>query len=300
MDLRVLKAFITVCRLGNITKASKALYISQPALTRQIQDLETELGCKLLNRSTRSLSLTEDGYLLLLRAQEIIDLANQVKRELSEKGNDLRGLIRIGVVESSVIKPLANAITQFKKDFPHVSFDIYSADGDDLKRALDENKLDIAFLIEPVESAKYERIPLDVKERWGLVVRKEDYPEKTHEISLTEVAQHPLIVPRRYIVLSEISSWFGVPEDKLNIFSFHNLLSNALPFVENGSAVSLCIEGAFSNRPVPALRFLPLVPERTSFHVATRKKNRKLSKPCELFWNAIEKYFPLTSVKISS
>ena len=84
MDLRALISFVTVCRLGNITRAAEALYISQPALTRQIQELEQELGCQLLVRSTRSLSLTENGYLFMLRAQEILDLAKQAKNELSE------------------------------------------------------------------------------------------------------------------------------------------------------------------------------------------------------------------------
>ena len=95
MDLRVLMSFVTVCRLGNITRAAEALYISQPALTRQIQELEQELGCKLLVRSTRSLSLTENGYLFLLRAQEILDLAKQAKTELSENGDILHGVVRV-------------------------------------------------------------------------------------------------------------------------------------------------------------------------------------------------------------
>ena len=94
MDLRVLMSFVSVCRLGNITRAAEALYISQPALTRQIQELEQELGCKLLVRSTRSLSLTENGYLFLLRAQEILDLAKQAKAELSENGDVLHGVVR--------------------------------------------------------------------------------------------------------------------------------------------------------------------------------------------------------------
>lgn len=93
-------SFVTVCRLGNITRAAEALYISQPALTRQIQELEQELGCQLLVRSTRSLSLTENGYLFMLRAQEILDLAKQAKNELSENGDILHGVIRVGIVES--------------------------------------------------------------------------------------------------------------------------------------------------------------------------------------------------------
>lgn len=293
MDLRALMSFVTVCRLGNITRAAEALYISQPALTRQIQELEQELGCQLLVRSTRSLSLTENGYLFMLRAQEILDLAKQAKNELSENGDILHGVIRVGIVESKIMDYFADAVVQFNKKYPHVQFEVYSADGDDLKRNLDENKLDMALLIEPVESAKYTKIPIEVTEKWGLVIREEEVSPKKKTLSYEEIIERTLILPRCYIILSEISSWFKVPESKFKVIAYHNLASNALIMVEKGLGSLLCIEGSFTNRPREGLRFLPLSPERTTSHVAVRKKNRKLSKPCEIFWADIEQYFPV-------
>ena len=293
MDLRALMSFVTVCRLGNITRAAEALYISQPALTRQIQELEQELGCQLLVRSTRSLSLTDNGYLFMLRAQEILDLAKQAKNELSENGDILHGVIRVGIVESKIMDYFADAVVQFNKKYPHVQFEVYSADGDDLKRNLDENKLDMALLIEPVESAKYTKIPIEVTEKWGLVIREEEVSPKKKTLSYEEIIERTLILPRRYIILSEISSWFKVPESKFKVIAYHNLASNALIMVEKGLGSLLWIEGSFTNRPWEGLRFLPLSPERTTSHVAVRKKNRKLSKPCEIFWADIEQYFPV-------
>lgn len=286
-------SFVTVCRLGNITRAAEALYISQPALTRQIQELEQELGCQLLVRSTRSLSLTENGYLFMLRAQEILDLAKQAKNELSENGDILHGVIRVGIVESKIMDYFADAVVQFNKKYPHVQFEVYSADGDDLKRNLDENKLDMALLIEPVESAKYTKIPIEVTEKWGLVIREEEVSPKKKTLSYEEIIERTLILPRRYIILSEISSWFKVPESKFKVIAYHNLASSALIMVEKGLGSLLCIEGSFTNRPREGLRFLPLSPERTTSHVAVRKKNRKLPKPCEIFWADIEQYFPV-------
>ena len=225
MDLRALMSFVTVCRLGNITRAAEALYISQPALTRQIQELEQELGCQLLVRSTRSLSLTENGYLFMLRAQEILDLAKQAKNELSENGDILHGVIRVGIVESKIMDYFADAVVQFNKKYPHVQFEVYSADGDDLKRNLDENKLDMALLIEPVESAKYTKIPIEVTEKWGLVIREEEVSPKKKTLSYEEIIERTLILPRRYIILSEISSWFKVPESKFKVIAYHKKVS---------------------------------------------------------------------------
>lgn len=288
MDLRVLKSFVTICKLGNITRASEALYISQPALTRQLQELEEELGTKLLNRSTRNLTLTESGYLFLHRAEEILALANQAKRELSEKGDFLRGIIRIGAVETSAMDVLTREIQKFTNEYPHVHFEIYSADSDDLKRSLDENKLDLCILLEPVESAKYLKTTIPAKDRWGMVVQEKDFPsDKTH-FTYEEVSRLPLILPRRYIVLDEISAWLQVPEKSLKIAAYHNLPSNALSMVASGLGALLCVEGSFTNRGKPGMRFIPVTPERSSGHVAVRKKNRSLPKAAELFWKALE------------
>lgn len=287
MDLRVLKSFVTVSKLGNITRASERLFISQPALTRQIQELEKELGCKLLDRCSRNLSLTESGYLFLIRAEEMLALAERTKQELCEKGEFLRGIVRVGVVETVVMDLLTDLISEFGQNHKHVRFEIYSADGDDLRRSLDENKLDIAFLLEPVESAKYEKIHLPTKETWGLAVREQDVPADKTYLTHDEVASMPLILPRRYIVIDEITGWLGVPEQNLKIVAYHNIPSNALSMVEKGLGALLCVEGSFTNRGKPGIKFLPIHPKRVSGHVVVRKKNHNLSRAAEIFWESL-------------
>lgn len=284
MDLRVLKSFVTICKLGNITRASEVLFISQPALTRQLKELEQELGTELINRSTRSLTLTESGYLFLYRAEQILALASQAKQELSEKGDFLRGIVRIGAVESSAMELLTEEIKKFSGMYPHVHFEIYSADSDDLKRSLDEGKLDAAILLEPVESAKYEKTSIPIQERWGLVVRASQFPPEKESITYEEIVSLPLILPRRYIVLEEIASWLKVSEKELKVAAYHNLPSNAMSLVSAELGAVLCVEGSFTNRGKGELRFLPVTPERTSGHVAVRKKNRPLPKASEMFW----------------
>lgn len=288
MDLRVLRSFVTVCRLGNITRAAEQLFISQPALTRQIKELEEELGCKLFYRNTRNLSLTENGFQFLVRAEEILSIVQIAKEELTEKNESLRGIVRIGVVESRVMKFLSDHVIAFRQQYPHVRFEIYSGDGDDLRRSVDENKMDIALLIEPVESAKYQSIPIPIKERWGIVAPKNTFPASKTSVTVNELTEFPLFLPRRNIVLDEIKTWLNIEDKDLNIIGYQNLLSNMLEFVKKDLGIALCIEGAFTNRGDPDLRFLPLRPERFSSHVAIRKKNRNLTRPAELLWQQLQ------------
>ena len=150
MNTKVLKTFLTICRVGSITRASQLLYISQPALSRQIQDLEEELGCKLFDRSKRQLALTESGFLLQQRAQEILNLDERTKKELRENAGFLSGELRIGCVESSAVRFLANKFQAFRVTFPQVQFVLYSADGDDIRSALDHDRMDMVILLVPV------------------------------------------------------------------------------------------------------------------------------------------------------
>ncbi len=260
------------------------LFISQPALSRQIQELEEELGCKLLVRSKKQVSLTEQGYLFQLRAQEILNIYDETKSSLSERGDFLAGTIHVGCVESNIINFVTDLFIRFRNAYPHVKMEMYSADSDDLKNKLDENKLDMAFLLEPVEAAKYNRIPLPATDRWGVVVKNDKSFRNKSSLSSKETAKLPLLLPRRYIVLDEICSWLGVPEKELNVVIHHNLATNALVLVQKGLGNLLCIEGSFTCRKTQGLKFLPIVPERLSKHVLVRKKNRTLSKAAELFW----------------
>ncbi len=285
MDFKILKSFLAICETGNITRAAEALFISQPALTRQIKDLESELQCKLFDRNTRSLSLTKKGWQFQKRAKELLALEKLVQKEMAEEPGMLHGVVRIGCVESSAMALLAKKIKAFSKTHPGVQFQVHSADGDDLRTFLDAEALDMAIFIEPVETAKYTRIPLHVKERWGLIVKANDPLATKASISPQELSKLPLMLPRRFIVIDEIKSWLKMQDDNLNIVGFINLLSNGLDLVREGIGKLVAIEGAFTNRPNDDFKFIPI--ESTSYieHVVGRKRNRTLENAAELFWS---------------
>lgn len=206
MNFRVLKAFLVVSRFGNITRASEFLHISQPALSRQIAELEAELDTRLFERTSRRLTLTANGLLFESRARELVKIYEEIRDELRQAENEYTGLIRFGCVESSVVEFVIDVFTELMQHYPHLTFELYAADGDDIREALDHGNLDMGILLEPVEAAKYESIPLPWSDRWGIVVSENSPEAKLENISIQQLSDMRLILPRRWIVQDEIAS----------------------------------------------------------------------------------------------
>lgn len=277
MDLRVINYFLTVAKEGNITHAADILHITQPTLSRQLKNLENELGTVLLERGNRKISLTDAGVLFQQRAAELVTLLDKTQRDLIDQKNLVGGTVSIGCVESSVSQMLPEILSDFAREHPMVQYDLYSANGDDIKEKLDRGEIDLGILIDPVEAAKYDYIRLPAQDRWGIIL-KQDHPLAQQGFaSWEEASKLPLILPRREIVQEEIASWFGVERNALHVFALHNLLTNAIPFVLAGLGYPICVEGSYTIRPAEGAAFVPILPERFSGHVLAWKKNRILA-----------------------
>ncbi|MDO4204785.1 MAG: LysR family transcriptional regulator [Selenomonadaceae bacterium] len=290
MDIRLLKYYVAIAQAGSITRAADLLHITQPTLSRQMKVLEDTLGTTLLNRDHKQLSLTEEGMLFLQRAKEIIALEERTIRELKEQKGQLAGTLSIGCVESYASALLAELLGEFRRKNPAVRFEIYSADSSDIKEKLDSGRLDIGLLLEPVEVAKYDFFHLPSKETWGVVLPKEHPLAAKESVTTEDIQDLPLTVPRRTIVMDEISSWLGIPVDRLNVVSSHNLLSNALLMAKEGLSCIICVEGAFTMRPDELMVFRPFYPLRQSGHVLARRKNHILSRTAMSFLSFVQEY----------
>ncbi len=277
MELRVLEYFIMVAKEGNITRAAERLHITQPTLSRQISDLENELNTQLFIRGKRSIVLTESGQLLMQRAQELVNLVAKTERDLLESNNELIGTISIGCVESEASRILVRWMKAFRDSQACVVFDLVSANGDDLREKLDRGMLDLAILLEPIESAKYDSIRLNIMERWGILLPKDHPYASLNHINVEQLKTLPLSLSRRSIVQDEMERWLGVSRDDLNIIVTQNLLTNSLLLLEEGIAFPLTIEGAFTIRPEDHICFVPFYPERTTGHVLAWRKNQLLN-----------------------
>ncbi len=164
-----------------------------------------------------------------------------------------------------------------------VVFDLVSANGDDLREKLDRSILDLAILLEPIESAKYDSIRLDTKERWGILLPKDHPYASLDHINVEQLKTLPLSLSRRSIVQDEMERWLGVSRDELNIIVTQNLLTNSLLLLEEGIAFPLTIEGAFTIRPDDHLCFIPFYPERTTGHVLAWRKNQVMNPATRMF-----------------
>lgn len=267
MNLRQLKAFQAVCRTGSITRASELIHLSQPALTRQIQDLESFCGCKLFERTRHGIVLTDEGELFRVRAEEMLSLAERTQRELKEAGGFTGGIVRIGCVESSAAQELSQLLAKWQQSTPGVrkaEFELYCADGDDIRSSLDEERLDVGILLEPVETAKYDSLPLSSVDRWGVVVRSDSPEAQLPALTQDELVKLPLILPRRHIVIDTLHQWFNGGPEPLKIAGYHNL--------------------SWTIRETPGFVFIPVSPVRLARHRLVRKKNRLLSRTAESFW----------------
>ena len=286
MELRVLNYFLAIAREENITRASQMLHISQPALSRQMMQLEEELGVRLFTRSNHSIVLTEEGLILKRRAQELISLADRTKREFLQKKTELAGEITVGSGEFLSTGALAGLMTEFRKKHPLVQFRIYSGNADNIQDYIGRGHLDLGVIGEPVDIRKYEFVSMPVKECWGILVQKDSGLAQKEEIRPEDLLGTPLITSSRDFH-RELADWFGDLYDRMEIAATGNLLYNEAMLVESGMGAALCIR---LNSVYENLRFIPLAPAVETRTALIWKKDSIFSPATAAFIDAAREY----------
>ena len=173
MELRVLRYFLAVAREGTIVGAAKVLHVTQPTLSRQLQELEEELGQQLFLRSNRSITLTQEGHFLRKRAEEILEIVNRTEADFYSMGENVAGSVHIGGGESRAMKLITDTIRELRDNYPDIRYDLYSGNAEDVMERLDKGILDFGILIQPVDISRYDSVTLPVRDIWGVVMRKD-------------------------------------------------------------------------------------------------------------------------------
>ena len=274
MELRVLKYFLVVAREENITRAAALLHVTQPTLSRQLMQLEEELGVKLFRRGKYHVSLTEDGMLLRRRAQEIVELADKTEQEFQRQEGELAGDISIGTGESNSMTDLSRKIAAFRAGHPLVRFHIYSATADEIQERLEKGLLDLGMLMEPVDIGRYEFVRLHRRDRWGIWVDQGHPLAGKESVTPEDLLGVPLLLPRRERVRQELSGWFGDQFDEIEVAATYNLILNAANMIRNGVGIAV---GFLIGNLTDELKFVPLSPPMETGSVLVWKKDQTFS-----------------------
>lgn len=288
MDIRVLHYFLAVAREASITKAAESLNMTQPPLSRQLKELEEELGKQLFIRGNRRVTLTEEGMILRKRAEEVVELMEKTKAEVSSSGENISGEIYIGGGETEGIRLIAKVAEKIRRKHPGISYHLFSGNAEDVTERLDRGLLDFGILIEPADIMKYDFIRLPTKDRWGLLMRR-DHPLAEKSVVQPEDLQGlPLITSRQSLAHNELSGWLGKQYDSLQIVTTYNLLYNASLMVEENVGCALCLDHIIPEYENSPLCFRPLEPQIEVGLDIVWKKYQVFTKPATLFLNMLQ------------
>lgn len=283
MELRVLRYFLGVAREGSITGAAQALHVTQPTLSRQLKDLEDELGQQLFIRGSHSVSLTPEGMLLRKRAEEIMEMVHKTEAEFDSMGDNIAGDIHIGGGETDAIRLIARAARRMRQDHPHVTFHIFSGNAEDVMEKIDRDLVDFGLFIEPVDLSGYEFFRLPVKGRWGVLMRKDAPLAARPSVAPADLRGLPLLVSRQNMVNNEVAGWLGETHDALQVVATYNLLYSASIMVEEGMGYALCLDRIIRLPEDGPLCFRPLHPAMEVGLNVAWKKQQLFSKPARVF-----------------
>jgi DNA-binding transcriptional LysR family regulator len=280
LEIRVLRYFLAVAQEGSVTRAARVLHLTHPTLSRQIRELEEELGRTLFSRGGRELSLTREGLLLRQRAEEIVGLAEITEKEFRSLGEKtVSGDLSIGCGESKALSFVTDALKVLQDEHPLIIPHFFSGNGEIVMDRLDKGLLDFAVLMGAENTERYYSLPLPNHDTWGLLMDKDDPMAQKKAITAEDLLDIPLILSSQSLSRDELSGWLGFPMSRLHIAATYTLLFNGSLMVRSGLGYALCFDHIAPSGKDSPFAFRPL----TSPLSLVWKKHQILSAPAEAF-----------------
>lgn len=292
MELRVLHYFLAVAREQNISAAAQSLHLTQPTLSRQIKELEEELGKQLMVRGNRKITLTEEGMLLRRRAEEILELVDRTEKEVMQVDNTISGDIYIGTGETDGVRQIARLANQLQRDYPGIRFHIVSGDAVDVCERLDKGLLDFGILLGDIDKMKYHYLILPMRDTWGVLMRRDSPLAQQKAISPQDLWDKPLILSRQVDNKSGLYRWLRKEPTELHTVATYNLIYNASLMVDEGMGYAFTLD-KLVNTTGSNLCFRPLTPRLELGMYLVWKKSQRFSKPAELLLERLQGYLAL-------
>lgn len=289
MELRVLQYFLAVAQEQSISAAAQSLHLTQPTLSRQLRELEEELGKQLMIRGSRKITLTEEGVLLRKRAEEILDLVSRTEREVTQSDEAIAGDVYIGTGETDGVRQLARVAKQIQQDYPDVRFHIVSGDAVDVCDRLEKGLLDFGVLLGDIDRTRYNYLPLPMKDTWGVLMRRDSPLAGQQTVSPAQMWDKPLILSRQVDNKSGLYRWLGKEPTQLNTVATYNLIYNASLMVDEGMGYAFTLD-KLVNTIGSNLCFRPLQPKLELGMHLVWKKSQVFSKAAGLFLDCLQAY----------
>lgn len=287
MELKDLRHFLAIAREKTISGAADVLHVTQPTLSRQMMELEAELGKKLFVRGNRKITLTDEGLFLQKRAQEVLSLIAKTEAEFVSGDEQIIGKVYIGGGETAAIRIFARVMKKLRASYPQITYNIVSSNAEGTMEQLDNGLVDFGLFIEPVDLSKYDFMRLKEKHVYGILMRK-DSPLAAHtSIRPAHLAGLPLLCPNRSLVANEFAAWLGDSYSLSNIIITYNLLYNASVMVEEGLGYALCIDQAIHLSEDSRFCFRALEPKLEVGVAVAWKKYQTFSKAAGAFLESL-------------
>lgn len=286
MELRVLNYFVATAQELNMTRAAQKLLVSQPALSRQIADLEDELGVKLFNRQPRHLTLTPAGQYLYEQAKEILILASKTKSNLQSSAV-ISGDLTIAAGESFAMQRLMNIVSNIIRDYPTVKIHILSGDYEFAERRLNTGAVDFAVIIGNLPLDNYASLQLPEKDTWGVLMTKDDPLAKKSAITAEDLVGRNVLNSQQAENRKYFDSWFGNYKEQINIIGTVNLNFNGTLLVKNKAAIMLTLDKLANISDESNLTFRPITPMLKQPVTVIWKRETNLSPVADLFLNRL-------------
>jgi DNA-binding transcriptional LysR family regulator len=288
MELRVLRYFVEAAREESMTGAAAKLHVTQPTLSKQIKELEQELGQKLFVRGNYHIHLTPEGEILYKRALDILDMVDLTASEFASMKDFTGGDLYLGCAESDGISLLARAAKALRAKNENLHFHLFSGNAETVCERLDKGLLDFAVVVQNIDLSKYVYFDLPVKDTWGLIMRKDSPMVSKTEIPIEELIDLPLIVSRQGAT-NEMPEWLQKNYDRLNIVATYDLIFNASILVREGLGYALGFDKLVNTGAESILCFRPITPAVTSPMRLIWRKEQRFSKAAELFLEEVKK-----------
>lgn len=273
MELRTLRYFVALVDEGTVTGAAKSLHVTQPTLSRQLSQLEREMGRPLFVRGHSGIELTEAGVTLNRHARRILELADKAEEEVAATTSAVSGVVHVGAGETRAIALLARAMRRTRERYPGITFDVRDGTAEALMDDFLHGYFDVLLECDMQQHSDLNVLELPVGDIWGVYVRRDSPLARLDVVGIDDLVGTPVILSSQGNRRT-FGTWAGKRFAELDVVATYNLPLNARFLAEEGVGALVGYGGLADDRDRSGLAFRELSPRLEARHGVLWRKVR--------------------------